>query len=239
MLKKIIKNKIGMGILARLHHLLEESVEYSRRINDERYIYNQVRKGVVFSDATTLEGECQIETESFFVGKVSVKSYSLIGTRNILFGGDISIGRYCQLAPYVSIYSKNHSLQTLTAYNNKRLFDSRLKELDEYKSVQIGNDVWVGIGTTILSGVKIGSGVIIGAGSVVTKDIPDYVLAAGNPARVIKKRFSDELIDLLLKWQWWNLSPSELLAFEKLFFMKLPESETGMIQTITEIIRNR
>jgi len=57
----------------------------------------------------------------------------------------------------------------------------------------------------------------------------------GNPARIVKKRFSDELIYLLLKWQWWNLSPFELLAFENLFFMKLPESEAEMIRIITEI----
>lgn len=238
MLRKLIKNKKGMGLLARVNSLLEESDEYSRRMTDERYLKNQIRKGVTLSDDVFLEGDCQIETESFFMGKVSVKSYSLIGTRNILWGGEISIGRYCQFAPYVSIYSKNHSLNSLTTYNNKRLFDSRLKNLDEYKPVLIGSDVWIGVGSTILSGVEIGSGVIIGPGSVVTKNLPNYVVAVGDPARVIKQRFSDELIDLLLKWQWWNLSPSELLAFEDLFFMKLSEDEDKLIKRIKEIIQD-
>jgi virginiamycin A acetyltransferase len=239
MIKKFVKSKIAMPLLYRVHCQLEESTEYSKRNNDERYKNNQIRKGVILSDGTSFEGDCQIELESVFMGNVSIKSHSLIGTRNILWGGEITIGRYCQLAPYVSVYSKNHSLHTLTAYNNRRLFDSRLKDLDEYEPVQIGNDVWIGVGTTILPGVTIGCGTIIGAGSVVTKSVPAYVMAAGNPARVIKKRFSDELIELLLKWQWWNLLPSELLPFENLFFRKLPESEEDIIRAITELLNKQ
>lgn len=240
MLKKFI-NKVGASALIKLHTLLEESVEYFKRVNDDRYAKNQIRKGVVLNDEVLFEGDCQIESESVFIGKVYVGSYSLIGFRNMLWGEEkgITIGRYCQLAPYVTIYAKNHSLHTLTAYNNRRLFDRRLKELDEYGLVKIGSDVWIGKGATILSGVKIGSGVIIGAESVVTKDIPDYAVAVGNPAKVIKRRFSDELIDLLLKWQWWNLSPSELLPYQKLFFLQLPENEAKMIQIISEIIQKR
>ena len=63
----------------------------------------------------------------------------------------------------------------------------------------IGNDVWIGVGAIILSGVKIGSGAIIGAGAVVVKDVPPYAIAAGNPARVVKFRFSQDQIEKLLK----------------------------------------
>jgi acetyltransferase-like isoleucine patch superfamily enzyme len=78
----------------------------------------------------------------------------------------------------------------------------------EYKikngSVKIGNDVWIGYGVIILPGVSIGDGAVIGAGSVVAKDIPPYSVVVGNPAKVIKKRFSDKEIKKLLEVKWWD-----------------------------------
>ena len=74
----------------------------------------------------------------------------------------------------------------------------------------IGNDVWIGQNATILPGVHIGDGAIIGLNSVVSSNIPPYTIAAGNPARVIRKRFDDELIDLLLKLKWWDKTVNEI-----------------------------
>ncbi len=74
----------------------------------------------------------------------------------------------------------------------------------------VGNDVWIGQNVTVMPGVHIGDGAIIGANSVVAKDIPPYTIAVGNPCRVIKKRFDDELIDLLLKLKWWDRSIEEI-----------------------------
>jgi len=68
----------------------------------------------------------------------------------------------------------------------------------------IGNDVWIGLDATIMPGVTIGDGAIIGAKSVVTHDVEPYTVVAGNPARVVKKRFDDETMKRLLKIQWWN-----------------------------------
>lgn len=70
--------------------------------------------------------------------------------------------------------------------------------------MEIGNDVWIGYGATILSGVRIGDGAIVGANAVVTKDVPPYAIVAGNPAHVIRMRFSPQIISDLLQIQWWN-----------------------------------
>ena len=69
----------------------------------------------------------------------------------------------------------------------------------------IGNDVWIGKNAVILPGVHIGDGAIIGANSVVGSDVEPYTIVAGNPAKSIRKRFDDELIDLLEKFKWWDM----------------------------------
>lgn len=74
----------------------------------------------------------------------------------------------------------------------------------------IGHDVWIGEGAFIKSGVRVGTGAVVGMGAVVTKDVPPYAIVAGNPARVIRKRFSDELIQSLLATGWWDKDDAEL-----------------------------
>lgn len=74
----------------------------------------------------------------------------------------------------------------------------------------IGNDVWIGQNAVILPGVQIGDGAIIGANSVVGSDIDPYTISVGNPARILRKRFDDELIDLLLRFKWWEKSIEEI-----------------------------
>jgi Bacterial transferase hexapeptide (six repeats) len=70
--------------------------------------------------------------------------------------------------------------------------------------VRIGNDVWIGLGVTILSGVTIGDGAVLAARAVVTGDVPPYAIVAGNPARIIRRRFADDVIAKLLALRWWD-----------------------------------
>jgi maltose O-acetyltransferase len=90
---------------------------------------------------------------------------------------EVKIGYNALLGPAVQIYTATHPLDP----------DERAKMLEGAKPISIGNNVWIGGGAIVLPGVNIGNGVTIGAGSVVTKDIPDYVFAAGNPCKVIKE----------------------------------------------------
>ncbi len=83
--------------------------------------------------------------------------------------------------------------------------------------ITIENDVWIGANAVILKGVKIGNGAIIGAGTIVRDDVPPYAICIGNPGRIVKYRFDDEIIDLLLKSKWWMLNKNELEEHEDLF----------------------
>jgi hypothetical protein len=79
-----------------------------------------------------------------------------------------------------------------------------------FRHATIGNDVWTGHNVNIMAGVSVGDGAIVGAGSVVTKDVPPFAIVAGVPARVVRMRFSEAIIERLLRVKWWDLELSEL-----------------------------
>lgn len=129
------------------------------------------------------------------------------------------IGKFCSIACGAKFLMNcgNHTLHSLSTYtfplfgeewgNKTNVRDS----WDNKGNITIGNDVWIGYEAVILSGVTIGDGAIIGTRSVVTKDVPPYTIVGGAPARVIKKRFSDDVIEKLLEMKWWNW-PVEKIA---------------------------
>ena len=143
-------------------------------------------------------------------GEVKVGAYSSVWGPGIFIIGRINgieIGKFCSIARYVSIQEDYHNPDRITTYFLERnLLGEPLKDnaVVSKGKIVIGNDVWIGAGAQILSGVRIGDGAIIGAGAVVTKDIPPYAVAGGNPAKVIKYRFGQKKIDELLGLKWWD-----------------------------------
>lgn len=126
---------------------------------------------------------------------------------NVLGDGTFKLGLYCAFGEGVTIILTNHKacypnmqMQLQRDYfSNERLLVERKK-----KDVTIGNNTWFGHNAIVLPGVHIGDGAIIGAGSVVTKDVEPYTIVAGNPAKVIRKRFKDSMIRFLLELKWWE-----------------------------------
>lgn len=120
-----------------------------------------------------------IEKNARIASSLRIGAYSGIGV-NALIDAEVTIGEYVMMGPDVVIYTHNH----------KHEMDGTpfcTQGYEERKPVVIGNNVWIGTRCVILPGVHIGDNVVVGAGSVVTKDIPSCVLAAGSPARVVKK----------------------------------------------------
>lgn len=115
-------------------------------------------------------------------------------------GEELDIGNYVSIAKGVKfILGGGHNVDTLTTYPVKNnIFNQGIEAISKGKIV-VEDDVWIGTNTLVLSGVKIGKGAIVAAGSVVVKDIPPYAVVGGAPAKVIKYRFSEDLIEELLK----------------------------------------
>ena len=129
-------------------------------------------------------------------------------------GVTLQIGSFCSIARDVTIWlGGNHRTEWISTSPLNYILDYGNKKFNQTStkgSVIIGNDVWIGAETTILSGVVMGDGVVIGAGSVVASGIPSYCVAAGNPAKVVRKRFSDGQIQRLLEIQWWNWDDNKI-----------------------------
>jgi acetyltransferase-like isoleucine patch superfamily enzyme len=130
---------------------------------------------------------------------------------------DLYIGAYCSIAEDVEIMvGGNHRPEWISTFPMRIKFNlpGALEDGQPASKgdVRIGNDVWIGRGSRILSGVTIGDGAVIGAWSVVTKDVRPYAIAVGVPAREIKRRFSDNQVDALLRIQWWQWPDEKVIA---------------------------
>ena len=121
----------------------------------------------------------------------------------------VAIGKFCSIADSVTIFGGGeHRIDWVTTYPLRIALGHELSNVDGHPATKgetkIGNDVWLGYGAIILSGVHIGDGAVVGAGAVVTKNVSPYSVVAGNPARKIKQRFTDQQIECLLKIEWWD-----------------------------------
>jgi acetyltransferase-like isoleucine patch superfamily enzyme len=131
-------------------------------------------------------------------------------------GADVKIGAFCSIADNVEIFlGGNHRTDWVTTYPFGHIHQDKFpwhgKGHPATKGdVVIGNDVWIGSGATILSGVNIGDGAVISAKSVVVKDVPAYGIVGGNPAKLLKMRFTEDQIERLLNNPWWDLPESRI-----------------------------
>ena len=176
---------------------------------------------------------CHIDDERIIVG-----DYTYFDTK-IIFGlwqaeDRIQIGKFCSLAKDITIFGgEEHITSRATTFPFVLLFaESRPQRLIDGMNkgaTIIGNDVWIGVGATIMSGVKIGNGAVIGAKALVAEDIPDYAVAVGNPVQIIRYRFNSKTIERLLTLGWWHWDLPKILANLDLLYQN-PETWIENIQ---------
>jgi len=132
-------------------------------------------------------------------------------------GDKLIIGKFCQIAAGVEFIMNgaNHQMNAVSTFpfytmEGWKMNPPTSSNLPLKGDTIIGNDVWIGQNAVILPGIHIGDGAIIAANCVVGSDVEPYTIVVGNPARVLRKRFDDELIDLMLKFKWWDKSVEEI-----------------------------
>ncbi|MCZ8197289.1 MAG: CatB-related O-acetyltransferase [Flavobacterium sp.] len=203
-------------------------IEYKRR----QFLKEIAQRGCVVSNKSAgywkvkYEGKNLIpERCQFLSDAISIGYATTLGVNNII-SGEVIIGKYCQLGADIAIHASNHPTSFLTTYINHNLFEGELKKNVQHNKIIIGNDVWIGHGAILLGNIKIGNGAIIAAGSVVTKDVENYSIVAGVPAKKIKMRFSESVISEIENLKWWDKPYSELIEMKELFFKNLEDKES-------------
>ena len=166
-------------------HFLFEHFAVKMPSAQSRYghLFKKFREYLVKGYIDYCGNNVNIQPHCRFDYALKIGDNSGIGERSELYG-DITIGNNVMMGTNCIIYTVNHRFDDINIPMNKQ-------GVQESKPVVIGNDVWIGGRVTILPGVHIGDGAIVGAGGVVTKDVPNYAIVAGNPARIIKYRNGD------------------------------------------------
>lgn len=181
-----------------------------------------IRRTFKFPQSAIISGDSQIALDAKVYPLCEIQSsligrYSYVGHESKLI--QTEIGAFCSIAPECIIGGYLHPskvwVTTSPAFFSplgqcgKTFVHSSLFE--EVKRTFVGNDVWLGYRSIVLAGVRIADGAIVGAGSVVTKDVPPYCIVAGNPARILRKRFEDDEIAFLQSIAWWNWTTEKLV----------------------------
>ncbi len=208
-----------MGLKTYLHSMLSIKKFTHKYISFSAFWDSKTR----FTKTTALGGHSRCYN-------VTIGTYSSIRDRgramNTVIGNYTVIAKDCEIG--LGVHPTNYLTCHSIFYKNSpwAFHPEWVKPVGNIVRItNIGNDVWIGAKSMIMDGVTIGDGVIVAAGSVVTRDVPPFAVVGGAPAKVIKYRFPQEVIDRLEEIQWWNLPDEKITEVVDLFHIKNPTLE--------------
>lgn len=160
---------------------------------------NRLTSGVTF--LTSSIGYASYIGNRSYIKNTKIGKYACIATDVITISGNHPVSEFASIHP--AFYSTRKQAG-FTYVTKDKFLDFNYINAKQKISVVIGSDVWIGAGVKIMEGVTIGDGAVVAAGAIVTKDVPPYAIVGGVPAKIIKYRFSHEIIQKLLKLKWWE-----------------------------------
>jgi len=211
-------------------------------MGEELKEYTHIAKTASVNDAAEIDHPVHISARSEVHVDVKIGRYSKVNNNTIIYR-HVKVGRYCSFARNCEIGVANHPFGFLST-NTFQIHTSNFPNLPATAKIKrakwrfhpetnIGNDVWIGAKSVIRSGVTIGDGAVIGGLSLVTKDVPPYAIVGGIPAKIIKYRFPEDIIQDLLTLKWWEFEIADLVTMpfddikaciEKLYKMRSTSS---------------
>ena len=196
----IIKNNITIWLRSLIRTF------YAEYINRHKFL----KIGVMSNISGCMFGLYNTIYDHVVLQKVELGDFTYIANGSNI--KNTKIGKFCSIGPDIKCGLGRHPSHTFVSTHP--IFFSTLKQaqvsfadknyFDNYKTIEIGSDVWIGANVIIIDGVKIGDGSIIAANSVVTKDVPPYAIVAGSPAKIVKYRFNEVEIKYLQNIKWWD-----------------------------------
>jgi acetyltransferase-like isoleucine patch superfamily enzyme len=188
----------------------------------KKFFYKNVSFFAIWDSKSTFTQFSEIRRFSKLKNSV-VGKYSRVNPgcklANTIVGNFTAIGRDTTIG--LGQHPLNYVSTQNIFYKKNNLKNNWIHQIDfSSKPIIIGNDVWIGVESLIMDGVKIGDGAVIGARSVVTKDVPPYAIVVGQPAKIIKFRFENDVIERLLEIKWWNFSDEEIS--DMIYFFREP-----------------
>lgn len=226
----------GIHVNEEVHNkIILDSTPKNKESNEQPSDKNNEENSEI-TEVTAATENNQLNLDSYVNFGAIVHESSVIGqytylNSNALVNSHVTIGKFCSIACDVIIAPDPHPLNWLSTHpfqcdpqwaNSIGVTGEHFIASNNYTIIK--NDVWIGAKAVIKRGITIGNGAIIGSCAMVTKDVPDYAIVAGNPAKIIRYRFSQDIIEKLNKLEWWNL------PVEALREIKFNDIDTAIVQ---------